>query len=97
MLSIKDRLKLDGVLSGYTIVERDDGQKHIHQHEYEFASKEDLLRFLQPHFLNVVVFETIYPSRHNLYFWASDGPLPFTSGWNGSLMCLQKSPLSIKV
>ncbi len=88
MVSIKDRLCADGILSGYTIVERDDGQKHLHQHEYEFKSKEDLQRFLKPHFLNVIVFETIYPSRHNLYFWASDGPLPFIEGWDASLVHL---------
>ena len=81
MLDIKYRLSTDGVLSGYTIVERDDGVKHIHQHEYEFRNKEDLLQFLAPHFLNVRVFETKYPTRHNLYFWASDGVLPFDDEW----------------
>lgn len=77
---IKDRLGKAGVLSGYTIVERAQG-KSLHQHEYEFKSKEDLLRFLTPWFQNVTVFETIYPSRHNLYFWASDGPIPFHASW----------------
>lgn len=81
LLDIKYRLSTDGVLSGYTIVERDDGVKHIHQHEYEFRNKEDLLQFLAPHFLNVRVFETKYPTRHNLYFWASDGVLPFDDEW----------------
>jgi SAM-dependent methyltransferase len=82
MLQIKQRLaKKTGVLSGYTIVERDDGVKHLHQHEYEFHSKEDLERFLKPHFRNVTVFETIFPERHNLYFWASDGVIPFAPGW----------------
>jgi hypothetical protein len=42
---------------------------------------DDLKRFLSPHFRNVKVFETIFPSRHNLYFWASDGALPFDAGW----------------
>lgn len=81
MHEIKDRLKVDGVLSGYTLVEKETGQKHIHQHEYEFKSKEDLLRFLKPHFAHVSVFETIYPNRHNLYFWASDGVIPFSNQW----------------
>jgi len=81
MLDIKSRLTPDGVLSGYTIVEREDGVKHLHQHEYEFRSKEDLLRFLTPHFKHVKVFETIYPSRHNLYFWASDSVVPFDESW----------------
>jgi SAM-dependent methyltransferase len=69
MAMIKDRLGTGGILSGYTIVERPSGLSH-HEHEYEFHSKEDLLRFLTPHFNNVRVFETIYPSRHNLYFYA---------------------------
>ena len=79
MVSIKQRLIPDGILSGYTLVERPDGKKHLEHHEYEFKSKQDLARFLTPHFENVRVFETIYPERHNLYFWASDGPIPFQS------------------
>ena len=82
MSEIKDRLaRKKGVLSGYTLVEREDHTKHLHQHEYEFKSKEDLLRFLQPHFKHVTVFETIYPERHNLYFWASDERVPFATDW----------------
>lgn len=83
--NIKHRLTADGVLSGYTIVEKDDGVKHIHQHEYEFRDMEDLKRFLTPHFKNVKVFETIYPSRHNLYFWASDSTIPFDDKWIHSI------------
>lgn len=79
---IKLRLTDDGILSGYTIVEKADGIKSLSHHEYEFKSKEDLLRFLSPHFRNVTVFETVYPKRHNLYFWASDGILPFGPGWS---------------
>lgn len=79
---IKSRLTDEGILSGYTIVERADGRKSLSQHEYEFKSKEDLLRFLSPHFRNVTVFETEYSERHNLYFWASDGMLPFGPGWS---------------
>ena len=81
MNNIKRRLKSDGILSGYTIVEREDGIKQHSLHEYEFKSKEDLVRFLAPHFKNVKVFETIYPSRHNLYFYASDQTLPFDEDW----------------
>jgi 2-polyprenyl-3-methyl-5-hydroxy-6-metoxy-1,4-benzoquinol methylase len=81
LTDIKERLMENGVLSGYTIVENIDGSKSLHTHEYEFKSKEDLLRFFKPHFKNVTVFETRYPGRHNLYFWASDGQLPFSDGW----------------
>lgn len=81
MVDIKRRLTPDGILSGYTIVEKDDGTKHLHEHEYEFQDMADLHRFLAPHFRNVKVFETIFPSRHNLYFWASDSVLPFDPDW----------------
>jgi SAM-dependent methyltransferase len=81
LAAIKLRLAGDGVLSGYTIVEKSDGTKSLHQHEYEFKSKNDLVAFLKRHFANVTVFETIYPSRHNLYFWASDGIVPFNNTW----------------
>jgi SAM-dependent methyltransferase len=79
---IKSRLTDHGVLSGYTILERSGGRKALSHHEYEFKSKEDLLRFFSPQFKNVTVFETEYPERHNLYFWASDGVLPFGKGWS---------------
>jgi SAM-dependent methyltransferase len=82
---IKVRLTSEGVLSGYTIVESPDGRKSLSHHEYEFKNKEDLLRFFSPHFKNVTVFETIYPNRHNLYFWASDRSLPFRSDWRNAI------------
>ena len=78
---IKKRLTPDGILSGHTVVEREDGQKQLSHHEYEFKNKEDLLRYLSPFFSNVLVFETKYPSRQNLYFWASDSEIPFGHGW----------------
>lgn len=68
-----------GILSGHTIVEQKGGS--LKQHEYEFADKEDLKRFFVPYFKNVIVWETIYEDRHNLYFMASDGELPFTKEW----------------
>lgn len=73
-----------GILSGHTVVERADG-KTIKQHEYEFHDMEDLRRFLTPYFENVYVFETIYAERHNLYFYASDGSLPFDEHWKHGL------------
>ena len=81
MRAIKNRLNTGGILSGYTIVEKADGTKSLSHHEYEFRDKQDLQRFLTPHFRNVIVFETIYSERHNLYFWASDGPVPFQPEW----------------
>jgi len=78
---IRTRLGPGGILSGYTLVERSDGTKSLSHHEYEFRGKEDLARVLKPHFENVMVFETIHPDRHNLYFWASDGVIPFSHSW----------------
>jgi SAM-dependent methyltransferase len=78
--SVISRLTNEGILGGYTIVERPDG-KSLSHHEYEFKNKEDLVRILTPHFKNVTVFETVYPERHNLYFWASNSGLPFGRGW----------------
>lgn len=83
---IKIRLAEGGILSGYTILERDSDFKYLHQHEYEFKSKEDLLGVLKPHFNNVRVFETVYPDRTNLYFWCSDGVLPFDKGWERGIV-----------
>jgi 2-polyprenyl-3-methyl-5-hydroxy-6-metoxy-1,4-benzoquinol methylase len=83
--NVKNRLCKNGILSGYTIVENNSGVKQLHQHEYEFKDKADLKRFLTPYFKNVKVFETIFPDRHNLYFWASDGIIPFDMNWEKSI------------
>jgi SAM-dependent methyltransferase len=85
MATIKGAMNPDSVLSGHTIVENAGGHKHLHQHEREFRSKEDLASFLTPHFASVKVFETIHPNRHNLYFYASDTAVPFDENWRGSL------------
>ncbi len=81
MANIKKRLGATGMLSGHTMAEAADGKFALPHHEYEFKSKDDLARFFRPHFRNVKVFETIYPDRHNLYFWASDGLVPFMDEW----------------
>jgi len=78
--NIKLRLTENGILSGHTITQRAGG-KHLEHHEYEFKDKSDLLRFFTGHFKHVTVFETVYPGRTNLYFWASDGILPFRDNW----------------
>jgi len=75
MQELVDRLGSDGILSGYTIVEAKDGRKGNDLHEYEFKDKEDLRRFFTPHFSFVMVWETIYPTRHNLYFVASQASI----------------------
>jgi SAM-dependent methyltransferase len=81
MRNIKSRLIPNGILTGYTIVELPTGKKSLSHHEREFRSKEDLKSFFESYFKNIKIFETIYPSRHNLYFYASDGVLPFDNDW----------------
>jgi len=84
MQNIKRRLMPDRIISGYTLVERHHGKKQLHQHEYEFKDMHELKRFLTPHFKHVRVSETIYPSRHNLYFWTSDATIPLSDEWRHS-------------
>lgn len=85
--TIKTRLKSRGILSGYTLIEGKDGKKQLQQHEYEFKDKEDLFKILSPHFNHVLVFETNYPSRDNLYFVCSDDPskIPFNKQFETSI------------
>jgi len=80
MKNIKNQLAPNGILSGSTLVENPEG-KSLSHHERELKSKEDLRTFFEPHFKNVKVFETKYPARHSLYFYASDGILPFDKEW----------------
>jgi len=75
MAQIVESLGPDGILSGYTITESKTGKKSNVLHEYEFKDKDDLRRFFTPHFKFVRVWETIYPTRHNLYFVASQKPI----------------------
>jgi cyclopropane fatty-acyl-phospholipid synthase-like methyltransferase len=71
-------LTTDGVLSGYTIFEREDSHLSHHEHEYELHLKEDLACVLGKFFKKVRIFETKYASRHNLYFYAANtSNLPF--------------------
>lgn len=76
---IRGSLAPDGILSGYTLAAKEGPQSR--SSAYDFRRLEDVQAFLQPHFRHVVVFETIYPGRHNFYFWASDGVLPLQPGW----------------
>ena len=84
MTDIKRKLVPDGMLSGYTIAESGEGLQHP-DHEQEFNDMDDLAARLRPHFKNVLIFEslhqTIQPPRHNLFFYASDGTLPFDADW----------------
>lgn len=77
---VKEKLAPSGIMSGYTVQEREEGLQHP-DHEHEFKSKSDLGQLLLRFFRNVLVFEMIYPERHNLHFIASDSTLPFDVNW----------------
>lgn len=78
LLTMKNILgERKGILSGQTIKDNNTGSKQLEHHEYEFKSAKDVEAFLKKHFHNVLVFETVHPERHNLYFYASDGSVPF--------------------
>jgi hypothetical protein len=78
MGQLVERLGFNGILSGYTLTEAADGKKSNALHDYEFKDKGDMRRFFTPHFKHVKVWETIYPTRHNLYFAASQSEIaPF--------------------
>ena len=90
LTEIKKIMNEDGIISGYTIVEKKTGHKSLSHHEYEFKSKEDLLKIIKPYFKNVFVFETTFPNNHNLYFWAGDGILPMFPNWTHSVISTEK-------
>lgn len=93
MQRIKDRMTPGAILSGYTIQEREDGGEQHHEHEYEFKSLDDMVRVFKGHFKNVLAFETSYPERHNLYFMASDGVLPFDKEWKHAVRVTSEATL----
>jgi SAM-dependent methyltransferase len=81
---IKKSLVPGGRLSGYTNAAASGG-KSLSHHEYEYRSKEELAEVLKRFFKNVLVFENVsrdsMEERRNLYFFASDGTLPFDGDW----------------
>jgi SAM-dependent methyltransferase len=79
---LKAKMKMDGVLSGCTHSIHPDAPNLYPHFKSFFDSRDDLAALFSSDFKNVKVFETVYPSRHNLYFFASDGVLPFDPGWS---------------
>jgi hypothetical protein len=53
--------------------------------KWNLVPAQELAEILKRHFANVLVFENIshdqFERRHNLYFYASDGGLPFDPDW----------------
>lgn len=71
-------IMLDGaILSGYTAQGVKGSSTKLSHNRREFDSKSDLENFLKLVFKNVRVFETFYSDRTNLYFYASEGRVPF--------------------
>jgi SAM-dependent methyltransferase len=75
-------------LVGYTVAEPADAP-HLPSHETHFTDIVHLGTLLKRYFKNVRVFERLHPTltpiRHNLFFYASDGPLPFDPEWQHGL------------
>lgn len=88
------QLKPQGILSGYTIIGNEHGPSHD-DHEYEFKSKLELKKLLEKHFKHVLVFDTKYPDRHNLYFFGSDIALSFLKDFQDTVS--QKSSGKIEI
>jgi SAM-dependent methyltransferase len=77
---LRDRMLEGALLCGWTAVEVDHGGPEILWHNMHSLAKR-----LNSHFKNVRAFErvhtTMQPPRHCLYFYASDGSLPFDAEW----------------
>jgi SAM-dependent methyltransferase len=66
---IKAALAPDGVLAGYTLISA--GSPGHPKHEHEFGNPAELHELLREEFPHVATLETVYPSRHNIYFRAA--------------------------
>jgi hypothetical protein len=75
-------------LVGYTLAESAD-MPQLPTHETHFQGIAHLGGLLRRYFKNVRVFErahpTLTPPRQNLFFYASDGVLPFDPEWEDGL------------
>ncbi len=75
-------------LVGYTVAEPAEAPS-LPTHETHFQGIKHLASLLKSYFKNVRVFERLHPTlsppRHNLFFYASDGPLPFDHEWEHGL------------
>jgi len=74
LAGVKQRLGPEGILSGQVLLQDIQAEEHSHI----FRTAAELSQFLQPHFRNIRLLETRYPSRTNVYFYASDAALPFS-------------------
>jgi SAM-dependent methyltransferase len=88
MGSLRKATTADAPLVGYTVAEAAEASQ-LPTHETHFEGIEHLGRVLKRHFANVRTFERVHPTmtppRHNLFFYASDGALPFDANWKHGL------------
>jgi SAM-dependent methyltransferase len=84
LAAIKSRLGPGGILSGNSVITPAGTLAHLDQKQ-TFHSREELANFLQSHFSNVTVLTTTFIdpglSRTNLYFFASESPVPLSAAW----------------
>jgi SAM-dependent methyltransferase len=88
MKKMRGAMTVNARLLGYTVAEPADAPL-LPTHETHFANMQHLASLLKRYFKNVRVFERIHPTlsppRHNLFFYASDGLLPFDQDWEHGL------------
>lgn len=77
--TLKTRMLPGGVLSGHIGYEPENTALNA----VRYDSIEELELRLKPVFENVRIFSTRHDGRYNLYFYASDGPVPFDDDWVG--------------
>ncbi len=80
MTRLRSIMATNARVVGFTAVESQGPGEDVLWHDLDSLGAR-----LKRYFANVRVFErehfTIEPPRHNLYFYASDGPLPFDDDW----------------
>jgi len=79
--SASERLAAVGILSGHTTISTESPRRELHD---ELMVKRMLYQQLRAHFSSVLIFKTTSPARINVYFWASDGTVPFDTGWSNA-------------
>jgi SAM-dependent methyltransferase len=88
MQKIRSAITPGARLVGYTVAESA-AAPQLPTHETHFRGIAHLGDLLKRYFKNVRVFErlhrTVAPPRHNLFFYASDGSLPFDAEWEHGL------------